>query len=104
MILPLVRASCTATCVMVPQLAVATGHSIAAVVVAVSPVTLNVAASRTYPPPDTSVPVSASVGSDVNRPRYQAVGRVTDVLVNSHSSVSVSYVLLRLISITPYQH
>ena len=62
--------------VIVPHEAVAVGNSIAAEVVAVLPLVVNEPALRTYEPPETSVPVLASVGSLVNRPTYTVVGDV----------------------------
>tara|TARA_R100000951_G_scaffold58562_1_gene49206 strand:+ start:1341 stop:1691 length:351 start_codon:yes stop_codon:yes gene_type:complete len=94
---PDVDASNTATCVTVPQEAVAASNSIDAVFVAVSPVTEKVTALRVYPLPDTSVPVPASVGSDVNRPIYQVVGRVTASVVSVHFRTVVSNVFEKLI-------
>jgi hypothetical protein len=80
-------------CETVPQFAVAAGNSTPAVLVAALPVTENVTAVRAYEPPETSVPVSASVGSVVNKPTYQAVGRVTDPFVRTQLSKRFSALL-----------
>ena len=93
--LPAVDASKIATCVIVPQLPPeAAGNSIAALLVqlvGLVPETLIVpVAVRTYALPDTSVPPPASLGAAVNSPTYQAVGRVTESVVNKYFRVKFS--------------
>jgi hypothetical protein len=66
---------------------------------AVSPVTEKVTAVLAYDPPDTSVPAApVSVGSEVNRPTYQVVGRVTESVVSDHWSTVVSKAFTKLIN------
>jgi hypothetical protein len=60
----------------------------------VLPLTVNVAALRTYALPDTSVPPPASFGMAVNRPIYHEVGRVALEAVKSHVRTVVSNVFV----------
>jgi hypothetical protein len=82
---PLVLAVNTPTCVTVPYDAVAVGNSIAPLLVAKLPDTVNAAVCLAYAVPevDTSVPLASSAGLLVNNARYQAVGLVTLVVVNT---------------------
>jgi hypothetical protein len=94
-ILPLVIASKMATCVTVPQLPpAAAANSMAALLVqlvglvpdtVIVPVTL-----RAYALPVTSVPPPVSLGAAVNKPTYQAVGRVAVSVVNRNLRVKFS--------------
>jgi len=65
----------------------AAANSIAAALVALVgdvPETVIVpVATRAYALPDTSVPPPVSEGAAVNRPMYQAVGRVAELVVKS---------------------
>jgi hypothetical protein len=82
---PLVLAVNTPTCVTVPYDAVAVGNSIALLFDAVLPDTVKLADCLAYAVPevDTSVPLASSAGLLVNSARYQAVGLVTLVAVNT---------------------
>jgi len=83
--LPLVLASNTPTWLTVPYDAVAVGNSIAAELDAVLPDTVKAADCLAYAVPevDTSVPLASSAGLLVNKAKYQAVGLVTLVAVNT---------------------
>src|SRR6056300_1031085 len=75
--LPAVEASCIPMWVTVPQPAVAVGNVTSALFVD-TPLdgAPNVTAVLAYEPPDTSVPVSASVGSVVYKDTYTVAGDV----------------------------
>jgi len=84
--LPLELASKTPTWVTVPKPdPVASGNSMAALVVAVLPDTVKLADCLAYAVPEveTSVPLASSAGLDVNSAKYHAVGLVTLVAVNT---------------------
>lgn len=93
-IVPLVEAVNKAMCVIVPQFAVVSvGNSMAELFVAtvgLVPETEKAAEMRSYPLPDTSVPPPVSDGAAVNRPTYQAVGRVAELVVNNQFSTRFS--------------
>tara|TARA_R100001510_G_scaffold53922_1_gene56003 strand:+ start:379 stop:675 length:297 start_codon:yes stop_codon:yes gene_type:complete len=75
----------TPTWLTVPYDAVAVGNSIAAELDAVLPDTVKLADCLAYAVPEvlTSVPLASSAGLLVNSARYQAVGLVTLVAVNT---------------------
>jgi len=92
--LPPLDASNTAAQPMAPQFPPdAAANSMAALLVAVVAVPDTVmvpVALRAYALPDTSVPPPVSLGAEVNRPTYQAVGRVAVLVVKSQLSTKLS--------------
>ena len=93
-ILPLLDASKIAAQPIVPQLPPdAASNSMAVLLVAAVAVPDTVmvpVALRAYALPDTSVPPPVSLGAEVNRPTYQAVGRVALLVVKSQLSTKLS--------------
>src|SRR6056300_1077637 len=102
--LPAVEASCMPMCVTVDHDAVAVGKVTSALLV-VTPLdgAPNVTAVLAYEPPDTSVPVSASVGSVVYKDTYTVAGDVYVVALKVALINAFSKKLLNSAIIVPYE-
>ena len=102
--LPAVEASCIPMWVTVPHEAVAVGNVTSALLV-VTPLdgAPNVTAVLAYEPPDTSVPVSASVGSVVYKDTYTVAGDVYVVALKVALINAFSKKLLNSAIIVPYE-
>ena len=102
--LPAVEASCIPMCVTVPHEAVAVGNVTSALFVDTpldgAPI---VTAVLAYEPPDTSVPVSASVGSVVYKDTYTVAGDVYVVALKVALINAFSKKLLNSAIIVPYE-